>query len=128
MPILLGDSLSTNRKLLEQSIHDINLDVRPKYEVMQAQTAISIAMAGLAVAILQKSALPTKSRPGMQILHIVNPTISWQFGIVTLATRELTPAAKRLTELISSFYKARFKARPRLGPQCPATASAVGSF
>lgn len=100
MPVLLLSKAAAFRATLEAALRSQNLSIPTRYEVMQPQTLIAMAMAGLGVAILPKVAVSEMPNGDIQMLRIVEPVITREVGIVTLRGQGLSPAATRLVDLI----------------------------
>lgn len=103
MPVLLLTKAAAFRATLDAALRSRGLTIPTRYEVVQPQTLIAMANAGLGVAILPKVAvpeLPKASKANVQTLRIVDPVITREIGIVTLRGQGLSPAASRLVDLI----------------------------
>lgn len=103
MPILLLTKAAAFRATLDAALRSRGLTIPTRYEVVQPQTLIAMAIAGLGVAILPKVAvpeLPKGSRADVHILRVVDPVITREIGIVTLRGQGLSPTASRLVDLI----------------------------
>ena len=59
-PLLLLNSASALRSTLENAFAEVGVELAAKYEFSQAQTLISMAKAGLGVAILPESVCPRR--------------------------------------------------------------------
>lgn len=100
LPVLLLTKAAAFRATLDAALRSQGLTIPTRYEVMQTQTMIAMARAGLGVAILPKIAVSEVPLDRVQMLRIVEPTITRDVAIVTLRGQGLSPAAARLTDLI----------------------------
>lgn len=101
LPLLLLDTATALRNLLEQTMQERGLVMTTRYEFTQAQTLFAMAAAGLGAAILPEIVLPPAADPSVRVLRIT-PTLCRQVSIITLRGRELSPAAARLAQLCRS--------------------------
>ena len=106
MPVLLLNSTCSLRRLLEDAMRTRDLVLRTKYQFMQMQTLISMAEAGLGAAILPRSAVPPETAASVQVVEIVEPTITRQIAIIRMQGQTLSPAAGRLVQLLRALFKA----------------------
>jgi DNA-binding transcriptional LysR family regulator len=109
MPLLLLNPATALRVQIEEAIRARGLQISANYQFTQTQTIIAAASAGLGAAILPKIALPAQPEPELQMLRIIEPTMTREIAIITLRGQTLTPAAARLASLV-----------PRLLDQRPA--------
>lgn len=115
MPLLVLSNATALRVMLETTLKERNLTWTTRYEFAQAQTLISMAEAGLGVAILPKVAIPSRLIPEhVHSLRIVNPTLSREVSIITLRGQSLSPASLRLVQLMEQLI-----ADPHERPQPP---------
>ena len=95
-PLLLLNSASALRSTLENAFAEVGVELAAKYEFSQAQTLISMAKAGLGVAILPESVLPPALESEVQVLEIDHPNLSRKVALITRRGHSLTPAAAQL--------------------------------
>jgi DNA-binding transcriptional LysR family regulator len=100
MPLLVLNSATALRGMLEKAMAERNLTYMNRYEFTQAQTLISMASAGLGAAILPKVSVPARQDPNTYALRIVDPPLSRKIAIVTARGNALSPASLRLVELL----------------------------
>lgn len=100
LPILMYSTAAALRESLEREIalQGIELDIRS--EILHTHTLIAFVRAGLGVAILPKIALPSRLGPKLHAVPLVRPTLQRSLDIITLRGQSLSPAAKRLSNLI----------------------------
>lgn len=99
-PLLMLSRATALRSMLETSMSERGLRFTTRYVFSQAQTLISMANAGLGVAILPKVVLPARADPGTYVLKITNPTLSRTVCINTLRGQKLSPASLKLVSLL----------------------------
>ncbi len=100
MPLLVLNTATALRTMLEATLRERQLTFTTRYEFAQAQTLISMADAGLGAAILPKVALPTRLNPSTYALRIVNPQLVREVSIITARGQSLSPASLRLVQLL----------------------------
>lgn len=98
MPLLLLDTASALRALIEETMKSRNLTIETRYQCTQAQTLISMAYAGLGAAVLPEIVLPKTPESSVQVVRIVAPKMTRQVAIITNRGQTLSPAAARLVE------------------------------
>jgi len=113
MPLLLLNPATALRSTLDDAARAQGLELRMKFQFSQAQTLVSMANAGLGVAILPELVVPEASHPDTHTLLIDSPLLTRKVGLVTLKGRSLSPAAARLTQIV----------RERIG--CPPASAPV---
>ena len=107
MPVLLLNPATALRALIERTVAAQGLTLSTNYQFTQVQTLIAAANAGLGVAILPKIALPANPGPDLQELRIVEPVMTREIAIVTLRGQALSPAARKLADLIPAFMEGK---------------------
>jgi DNA-binding transcriptional LysR family regulator len=115
MPLLVLNSATALRGMLEQALSERNLSFQTRYEFAQAQTLISMASAGLGAAILPRVAIPSRIDPATHLLQIVNPQLMREVAIITVRGQKLSPASLRLAELIKQLMPSEHTAPKRSG-------------
>ena len=96
LPLLLLNPASALRSTLNAAFASAGIELAAKYEFSQAQTLISMARAGLGVAILPESVLPKQTESQIQVWKIDHPQLSRQVALITRRGHVLTPAAAQL--------------------------------
>ncbi|WP_338663277.1 LysR family transcriptional regulator [Pararoseomonas sp. SCSIO 73927] len=93
LPLALTDPESSVRALVDRALAGEGLSVTPAYEVTYMSTALGLARAGLAVAILPSSAVED-GLPGVTAAPIAGPEIRREILLIRRAGRTLSPAAE----------------------------------
>jgi DNA-binding transcriptional LysR family regulator len=112
MPLLLLSQSNALREYLDTMLAERNLTMNTRYQFTQAQTLISMASAGLGAAILPRLVLPAVIDPQTYALRIVSPSLSREMALITLRGQSLSPASRRLAELLKQLI-AEPEERPR---------------
>jgi DNA-binding transcriptional LysR family regulator len=99
VPILLAAAPSVNRQVLEETARKQGVRLTPKYECMDRNTLVSMAEAGLGVAILPRLVACSHLKLAMRTLRIVDPAISRSVGIIRIRGQALSAPAERLAQL-----------------------------
>ena len=100
MPLLVLNPATALREVLEATLRERNLAITTRYEFSQAQTLISMAIAGLGAAILPKVVLPPVIDKRTYALRIVSPEMTREVAIITVRGQSLSPASLRLAQLM----------------------------
>lgn len=96
LPLLLLNPASALRSTLNSAFTAAGVELTAKYEFSQAQTLISMATAGLGVAILPESVVRHIKDSNLQVLEIDHPNLSRKVAIITRRGHALTPASAQL--------------------------------
>ncbi len=112
MPLLLLSQSNALREYLDTMLAERNLTMNTRYQFTQAQTLISMASAGLGAAILPRVVLPPVIDPNTYALRIVSPSLSREMALITVRGQSLSPASRRLAELLKQLI-AEPEERPR---------------
>jgi len=113
MPILMITRATTLRGMLDKAFYDRNLSIKMRYEFTQAQTLISMACAGIGVAILPHIALPPQVDASVRVLRISSPPLIRQISVITNRGQKLSPAALRMVQLLKQYMPDAQTARGR---------------
>lgn len=100
MPLLLHTPGSAMRRMIESAIDAQSLKFESSYQCMQMQTLVSMANAGMGVAILPQSVLKPGVLSNTQTLRLVEPSLSRQVCLITMRGRTLSPAAAQLAQVV----------------------------
>lgn len=100
VPTLVLTGSSAIHRMLEKAQKATGVTLNIKYEVLQVQTQIAMAAAGLGVAILPRIAIPAKPDPRLRAVPIVDPPLVRELCVVTLRGQLLSPVATRFVEML----------------------------
>jgi len=100
MPLLLHTPGSAMRRMLESAIDAQSLKFENNYQCMQMQTLVSMAVAGMGVAVLPQSVLKGVTSSNTQTLRLVDPPLTRQVCLITMRGRTLSPASAQLAQVV----------------------------
>ncbi|MGE5096193.1 MAG: LysR family transcriptional regulator [Betaproteobacteria bacterium] len=98
-PLVMMETQTSVRALLEREMLAAKLASRPAYEVTYMSTAVGLVNAGLGIALLPTSALELQ-RPDIERRPIRGASLGREIGIVTRHGRTLSPAAAVLVDTL----------------------------
>ncbi len=113
MPLLLPQPGTIMRSFLHEVLAAHSLVLNTKHQFTLGQSLISMAEAGLGVAILPEYGLPAQRSKDVRIVRIVEPRLSRQVAIISLRGQTLSPTAARLADLIRRHIGKPGLPRPR---------------
>jgi len=105
LPLVLASSSAELRNTLNREVTSRGLEINNAFEVIQVQTMVAFAQAGLAVAILPRIMIPTPLDITLQALPITKPTLERQLCLITLKGNSMSPAALELTTLLTARFR-----------------------
>jgi DNA-binding transcriptional LysR family regulator len=100
MPLLMLEKGTALRTIVEDAMSEQRLTFNTRFQFMQSQTLVSMAVAGLGAAILPEISLPRSLPRSVQKLRIVNPVLARQMAIVMMKGHVLSPAAEKLVSVL----------------------------
>lgn len=112
LPLVLASSSAALRNTLNRELAVRGLEIKESYEVIQVQTMVAFAQAGLGVAILPQIVIPTPLHETLQALPITNPTLERKLCLITLKGNSMSPAALELTNLLTTRFRDAIGALP----------------
>jgi DNA-binding transcriptional LysR family regulator len=101
-PIVTAWAGAGIRMLMNRELARRKFSLSAAYEVRHIDTAIDLANAGIASAIVPQLVLARHNTRGLRAVPLVNPTISRTLGLIRLRRRELSPPAATLWNLVST--------------------------
>lgn len=107
--ITLGGA-SGHRRLIEEQLARVGLDVRGRFVVENFASAVALAATGVGVAILPASLRITASQPNMRQIPLVDPVIHRSIGLTRRRGVTLTPAAQALYDHLKRALAERSRA------------------
>lgn len=102
--IVLATSSAVLRSAINQELAGRGLEIGDYLEVVQVQTMVAFAQAGLGTAILPRMMIPDPLDPGLQALPIVEPAMNRTICLVTLKGNALSPASLELVKLMTTRF------------------------
>ena len=97
---MLASSSAALRNRLNEELAQRGLEIHNSFEVIQVQTMLAFAQAGLGVAILPRIMIPQPMDHSLQALPIIDPVFERNLCLITLKGNSLSPAAIELNKLI----------------------------
>lgn len=110
---ILPQRSSSLRAILDRALEQQRIVLRPLHETSHVSTTIGMVNAGLGIAILPLRAMDFFLTSTIRCIEIYNPAIERSVVVATLAGRTLSPAVKRLIEILHR----RAKELPHRGPR-----------
>jgi len=98
-PLVMMDTQTSVRRLLEREMVAQRLPSRPAHEVTYMSTAVGLVDAGLGIALLPTSALELRLE-GLERRPVRGASLGRQIGAITRARRSLSPAAEAFLEVL----------------------------
>ena len=105
LPLVLASASAEMRNMLNREVTSRGLEIKDAFEVIQVQTMLAFAQAGLGVAILPRIMVPMPLDATLQALPITKPTLERRLCLITLKGNSLSPAALELTNLLTSRFR-----------------------
>lgn len=103
LPILAMPRRSATRDLLEKTFEKHGCVLEPKYEMLHHQTLISMADAGLGIAILPETAVPTARDGSYAVIPLTEPDMKRRMGILMSRGHNPSPAARAVADMLPEF-------------------------
>jgi DNA-binding transcriptional LysR family regulator len=99
-PLILVGAESGNRPILDGALGTRGLRLRSHCEVQRSSTALGLAAAGVAPAIVPSLAVQRDAYPGLEVVALRDPVVSRTLVLVSRRSAHLSPAAQALYDLI----------------------------
>jgi DNA-binding transcriptional LysR family regulator len=100
LPVVVASSSAAFRATLNREMTKRGLTFTDASEVVQVQTMLAFARAGMAVAILPSIMIPVPLDENLQSLPVVEPELRRTLCLITLKGNALSPAANEMYQLI----------------------------
>jgi DNA-binding transcriptional LysR family regulator len=105
LPLVVMESGSSVRKLVDQAFESIGEFVRPAFEATYMSTAAGMVKAGLGVTILPSSAFEMGELTGLRSRPIKTPALTREIGVIEKSGRSLSPAAESFLKTLKAVCK-----------------------
>lgn len=105
-PILAMPRRSATRDMLEKCFEKNGRVLEPKYEMLHHQTLISMADAGLGIAVLPETAVPPAREGSYAVIPLKEPEMKRRMGILMARGHNPSPAARAVAEVLPEFVSA----------------------
>jgi DNA-binding transcriptional LysR family regulator len=99
-PLVFVGAVSGNRPLLDAALARRHLELDSQYEVQHSSTAVGLAAAGVAAAIVPGLALEEGAHPSLRVVALTDPVVARSLVLVRRKTAQLSPAAQALYDLV----------------------------
>jgi DNA-binding transcriptional LysR family regulator len=107
LPLILMETGTSNRRLLDRAFQSINYFVKPRYEAARITTALAMAEAGLGVAVLPSTLFRGKRHDRVHVRPIQHAMLGRDVGIIQKCGHSLSPEAEAFMTFLKSHFKAR---------------------
>lgn len=102
MPVAMLTGLAALRTAIEQSATAAGITLNVRYEVMQPQTLIAMARAGLAAAIVPRIAIPDDDKLLARTVSFVDPPIFREIAMITYRGQAPSPIVGYMAKFIEA--------------------------
>jgi DNA-binding transcriptional LysR family regulator len=117
VPLILMDTQSSVRALVEQAWHGSGRVLTPAYEVTYMTTAVGLAQAGEGVALIPETALELRMASGVAVRPLAGRSLERRIALVRKPRRTSSPAAEGFVEVLKAATPARaWRATPAPAP------------
>lgn len=100
LPVVLASSSAAFRLSLDRELAQRGFEFTNASEVIQVQTMLAFALAGMAVAIVPSIMVPSPLDDSLQALRITEPELKRTLCLITLKGNSLSPAALEMSKLL----------------------------
>lgn len=99
-PLVFVGTASGNRPLLDAALAAPRPGLQAHYEVQRSSTAVGLAAAGVAAAVVPRLAVQPGAYPNLRVIALVEPVVSRTLVLVSRKGAHLSPAAQALFDLV----------------------------
>jgi DNA-binding transcriptional LysR family regulator len=107
VPLIRISPHTGNRMIIDDALGSRRESLSWRYEVQHVATAIALVRAGLGMTVVPRLALHSADTEGLHVLHLRNPGVSRQIGIVSKRSAPLSPLAGELRRVVVQEFTAR---------------------
>jgi len=108
-PFIALSATTSVRRFADTAMGQTELVIRPRYEVEQILSAVTLVSAGLGITALPSLTLAMFSHRALAMRPLVAPAIQRRLGVLTLRERTLSAPARFLLERVSKTLAATAK-------------------
>lgn len=108
-PFIALSATTSVRRFADTAMGQTELVIRPRYEVEQILSAVTLVSAGLGITALPSLTLAMFSHRALAMRPLVAPAIQRRLGVLTLKERTLSAPARFLLEQVSKSLTAAAK-------------------
>jgi DNA-binding transcriptional LysR family regulator len=102
-PLIRVSQHSGNRMIIDDALAGSGDQLSWKYEAQHLQTAVAMARAGTALAIVPRMAFASNDGD-VGLLQLHNPSVTREIGIVSRRSAPLSPTADKLRDLVRQMF------------------------
>src|SRR5262245_10338762 len=99
-PLVFVGAASGNRPMLDAALVAPRPGLQAQYEVQRSSTAVGLAAAGVAAAVVPRLAVQPGAYPSLRVIPLVDPVVSRELVLVSRRGAHLSPAAQALFDLV----------------------------
>lgn len=103
-PLIRVSQHSGNRLIIDDALAGSEFDLSWQFEAQHLQTAISMARAGAALAVVPRMAFDATADTALSLQVLTEPNVSRDIGIITRKSGSLSANAERLRDLIRQSF------------------------
>ena len=112
-PFIALSSTTSVRRFAEAAMGQSDVMIRPRYEVEQILSAVTLVAAGLGVTALPALTLSMFNNRGLVMRSLIEPAIQRRMGVLTLKERTLSAQARFLLARVQQTFSASTKSVSR---------------
>lgn len=105
VPLIRVSQQSGNRRIIDDALASSSEDLMWKYEAQHLQTAVAVARAGAALAVVPRMAFTAADETGLGLRLLDSPNVTRQIGIVSRKGVPLSAAADHLRDLVREIFR-----------------------
>jgi DNA-binding transcriptional LysR family regulator len=102
-PLILMDSQSSVRALVEEAFLRSGKVLAPAYEVTYMTTAVGLVKAGQGITLIPSSAFELRTLSGMQVREVAHRGFERRIGVLRKAGRTVSPAAEGFIDVLKGY-------------------------
>jgi DNA-binding transcriptional LysR family regulator len=107
VPLIRISPHTGNRMIIDDALGSRRESLSWRYEVQHVNTAVALVRAGLGMTVIPRLALASAQTGDLHAIHLRNPGVSRQIGIVSKRSAPLSPLAHELRKLIVQDFASR---------------------
>ena len=112
--LIFAGAQSSNRPLLDLALSTAQVALQSFFEVQRSSTALGLAAAGVAAAVVPTLAVQEGAYPTLRVVELKNPVVSRKLALIWRSKARFSPAAGALHDMIrEQAAKTRGRWRPQ---------------
>jgi LysR family transcriptional regulator, carnitine catabolism transcriptional activator len=105
-PLILTPRHTNGRRVLDRAIDQLNLTLRPQFELVHHLSVGKMVEAGFGVTVLPRSAVPILASRSIVTIDIKSPRIYRDLGVVKRREYQFSPGAQAFVSVLKTFFTA----------------------